>query len=161
MAWTTPRTWVAGETVTAALMNTHVRDNLSTILPSGTAWTTPAFASGDYTASGTMTWTLASGDVTLNKYIVIGKTVHWHLVLTTTSVGGTPSTGLRVALPAGMTLVGANRGVHWYVDNGTEGFGGFIVNSSYVEFFKSNSGANWTASTNNTSIYATITFEIS
>ena len=28
MAWTAPRTWVAGETVTAALMNTHVRDNL-------------------------------------------------------------------------------------------------------------------------------------
>lgn len=27
MAWTTPRTWTAGETVTAALMNTHVRDN--------------------------------------------------------------------------------------------------------------------------------------
>ncbi len=29
MAWTTPRTWVVGEVVTAALMNTHVRDNLS------------------------------------------------------------------------------------------------------------------------------------
>ena len=25
--YTTPRTWVAGEVVTAALMNTHVRDN--------------------------------------------------------------------------------------------------------------------------------------
>lgn len=28
MAWTTPRTWVAGETVTAAIGNTHWRDNL-------------------------------------------------------------------------------------------------------------------------------------
>ena len=28
MAWTAPRTWVTGEVVTAALMNTHVRDNL-------------------------------------------------------------------------------------------------------------------------------------
>lgn len=27
MAWTAPRTWVVGEIVTAALMNTHVRDN--------------------------------------------------------------------------------------------------------------------------------------
>ncbi len=27
MAWTTPRTWVTGELVTAAIMNTHVRDN--------------------------------------------------------------------------------------------------------------------------------------
>lgn len=29
MAWTTPRTWVTGELVTASIMNTHVRDNLS------------------------------------------------------------------------------------------------------------------------------------
>lgn len=31
MAWTSPRTWVDGETVTAALMNTHVRDNLNAL----------------------------------------------------------------------------------------------------------------------------------
>lgn len=29
MAWTTPRTWVTGEVVTAAQMNTHVRDDLN------------------------------------------------------------------------------------------------------------------------------------
>ena len=28
MAWTTPRTWTTGEVVTAAHLNTHVRDNL-------------------------------------------------------------------------------------------------------------------------------------
>lgn len=28
MAWTAPRTWVTGELVTAALLNTHLRDNL-------------------------------------------------------------------------------------------------------------------------------------
>ena len=27
MAWTAPRTWVTGEIVTAAIMNSHVRDN--------------------------------------------------------------------------------------------------------------------------------------
>lgn len=27
MAWTAPRTWATGETITAALLNTHVRDN--------------------------------------------------------------------------------------------------------------------------------------
>lgn len=27
MAWTTPRTWVAGELVTATMLNTHIRDN--------------------------------------------------------------------------------------------------------------------------------------
>jgi len=29
MPWTTPRTWVANETVTAAQLNTHVRDNFN------------------------------------------------------------------------------------------------------------------------------------
>ena len=28
MAWTAPRHWVTGEMVTAALLNTHIRDNL-------------------------------------------------------------------------------------------------------------------------------------
>jgi hypothetical protein len=31
MAWTTARTWVTGEVVTAAVMNTHVRDNLNAL----------------------------------------------------------------------------------------------------------------------------------
>lgn len=31
MAWTIPRTWNPGETVTAALMNAHVRDNLNAL----------------------------------------------------------------------------------------------------------------------------------
>lgn len=31
MAWTAPRTWVTAEIVTAALLNTHVRDNLLAI----------------------------------------------------------------------------------------------------------------------------------
>lgn len=35
MAWTTPRTWVAGELVTAALFNTHLRDNLNFLYATG------------------------------------------------------------------------------------------------------------------------------
>lgn len=34
MAWTAPRTWVAAETVTAAMLNAHVRDNLLMTAPS-------------------------------------------------------------------------------------------------------------------------------
>ena len=32
MAWTTPRTWVTGETITTIIMNQHIRDNLITLL---------------------------------------------------------------------------------------------------------------------------------
>lgn len=31
MSWTTPRTWIPGETVTASLMNVHVRDDLNAL----------------------------------------------------------------------------------------------------------------------------------
>lgn len=31
MAWTAPRTWVVGEIVTAAIQNTHVRDNFTAV----------------------------------------------------------------------------------------------------------------------------------
>lgn len=40
MAWTTPRTWVAGELVTASMLNTHIRDNLNALAPSPTVITT-------------------------------------------------------------------------------------------------------------------------
>ena len=33
MAWTAPTTWTTGQIVTAALMNTHVRDNLNVTAP--------------------------------------------------------------------------------------------------------------------------------
>ena len=33
MSWSAPRTWTLGETVTAALMNTHIRDNLLETCP--------------------------------------------------------------------------------------------------------------------------------
>lgn len=32
MTWTTPRTWIAGEIVTAALMNAQIRDNMLSIV---------------------------------------------------------------------------------------------------------------------------------
>lgn len=35
MSWTTPRTWIPGETPGATEMNQHVRDNLNAILPVG------------------------------------------------------------------------------------------------------------------------------
>jgi hypothetical protein len=64
MAWTTPRTWVAGETVSAALMNVHVRDNLN-LLASYFNLTTgyPAY----------LQEVRQTGDVTKNNSTVLGN----------------------------------------------------------------------------------------
>lgn len=93
MAWTAPRTWVSGETVTAALLNVHLRDNLKAL---GDPWT-------PYTPS----WTAATTNPTLNNgsksgtFIQVGKLVMFRINITfgsTTTVGnGIYSFGLPVA----------------------------------------------------------------
>lgn len=52
--WTTPRTWVSGETVTSAMMNEQVRDNLNVLA------TAPRVVAVNVTPAGT----LSGGDVT-------------------------------------------------------------------------------------------------
>jgi hypothetical protein len=94
MAWTAPRTWVAGETVTAALMNTHVRDNLKAI---GDAWTsyTPGY-------SGI---TIGNATVTA-KYLQAGKLVIASFKMVVGSTTTFAATNLLVQLPvsAAVTL---------------------------------------------------------
>jgi hypothetical protein len=68
-SWTTPRTWVAAETVGATTMNSHVRDNLNHLSEqiSRAAWTsfTPAWTSLTV-GSGTNTgWKAYAGKTTL------------------------------------------------------------------------------------------------
>ena len=63
MGWTAPRTWIAGELVTAAMMNTHVRDNLS-------------YLSSSYLplAGGTMTGDLTLTNATSGPYVLMTNT---------------------------------------------------------------------------------------
>lgn len=57
MAWTAPKSWTAGEVVTAALMNAHLRDNLLEIGNPSAVWTTyaPALAQGVSLSTSTLT----------------------------------------------------------------------------------------------------------
>lgn len=50
MPWTTPRTWVAKEKITAALLNTHLRDNLDYLYSNA-----PAIVSSGYATVGNST----------------------------------------------------------------------------------------------------------
>ncbi len=68
VAWTAPRTWVAGETVTAAMLNAQLRDNFKAITDPWTTYT-PTISNG---------WTLGDGTIT-GSYIQIGNTVHFRI----------------------------------------------------------------------------------
>lgn len=82
MAWTAPRTWVAGEIVTAALLNTHARDNQKML---SDAW-------GAYTVTWTgVTTNPVIGNGTLaGVYMQIGSWIRFRISLiygTSTNAG--------------------------------------------------------------------------
>lgn len=124
-------------------------------------WSTRSYSGGTYTASGSMTWTVDSGDVGTDSYTVVGSMVTWTLGLNTTTVGGTTGGELRATLPGGFTAAGTStNGTCAHVDNGTAGSGAWVVTSgnTYVSIYKDLNAASWTASTNATSIRCLIVF---
>lgn len=92
MIITTPRTWVAGETVTAALMNVEIRNALAGIQAAWTSYT-PTF-----TTSGTAP-ALGNGTLT-GAWTCSGKTAHFRLKFTAGSTTTYGSGNLRFGLPA-------------------------------------------------------------
>jgi hypothetical protein len=71
MVWTTPATWSTGETVTAAKMNLHIRDNLNALF-------TPNYGNGDYTSG-------ANNTTTSTSFAVVDAT---NITFNVTSAGG-------------------------------------------------------------------------
>jgi hypothetical protein len=90
MAWTTPRTWVTNETVTAAVMNTHVRDNLTALAPSGTTYTNyvPALT------ADTTNPTLGTASTATGEYLRIGDKVHVQLFIQFGTSGAAAGNGI-------------------------------------------------------------------
>lgn len=127
-------------------------------------WTDVAFAAGNFSGSGTQTWTLTSGDQLSYRYMAIGKTLWILFDLETTSVGGVADVDLRLALPAGFTTASVSiTGNFLYIDNGAASDIGYVrisgVGQSYIQLRKRDS-SNWTASVNNTSAIGTVMLEV-
>ncbi len=123
-------------------------------------WIANPFTAGDYTASGSMTFTVASGDVPVNQYYILGKVLHWNFRVITATVGGTPSTQLIVKLPSTYTIaVGfdhSNRGA----DNGTEVPIYLAFNASNQINIQKIPTANWAASTNLTQVAGMLNIDL-
>ncbi len=105
-AWTTPRTWTTGELVTAAIMNTHIRDNLNALFSPVTGVST---ITTDITTTST-SFEYATGlSVTLTT---AGDTVL--AILTGTFGGSASSVSVFLDIHDGSTLLGGTDGlVQW------------------------------------------------
>lgn len=107
MAWTSPRTWTTGEVVTAALMNTHLRDNLKAVGDSWvtTGWT-PAFAgTGSALGNGTL----------VGSWMRVGKFTGARARLTFGSTTTMGSSGQNISLPATHAGTGGATSSSWLV----------------------------------------------
>lgn len=118
-----------------------------------TDWTAITFAAGNFTGSGSMTWTVASGDVSANRYAVTNKQLLWYGKYLTTTVGGTPAQSLQVAIPTG-TFANTGQLIKCHAsDNGTiRDAIAFPASGSLLAIQRAD-GSNWTASTDNTAVY--------
>lgn len=126
MAWATWRTWVAGEVVTAALLNQQIRDNENAIYPLGdptAAWTTftPQIDQG---ASTNITKT-----VTYSAYTRMGRTLFWDFRLDMTA-GGTGGSVLTLTIPAAPTSTIRAIGSGYIASAGTVVTGTWLVLSA-------------------------------
>lgn len=106
MAWTSPRTWVAGEKPSAATYNTHIRDNFKAI---GDPWPsyTPTVGA----------WTVNNGVVTASA-VVVGKLILGqikYVVGSTDTKAGTITFTLPAA-PLSTLSIGATLGTAGLVD---------------------------------------------
>ena len=110
------------------------------------------YAAGDYTGSGTITWTVAEADVLRYAYYQIGKTLWINSYTDATTVSGT-GTQLRITLPNSFAIAGRNQARLAYVaDNGTARAGLIQADdaATYVFFNPDLVGGNWAAATNAT-----------
>lgn len=108
MAWSSPKTWAAGEIVTAALLNLHIRDQFKAIgdpwaayTPAWTATSNPSLGNGTLIGA----FSKAGSRVDFRIELTIGSTTNlgtgaWRFSLPATSQRTTP-------LPIGWAYVNA------------------------------------------------------
>ena len=127
-------------------------------------WTSVSFDSGNFTASGAMTWTVEEADVVNYQYMIIGKTMYVNFYINFTSVGGTPHTALRIAIPASKVITNTSLFLTLSDDAGggnTVAVTATLSGGTYITCFKDIVGTgNWATSTNTTGVFGSLVFEI-
>lgn len=121
-----------------------------------------AFNAADYTGSGSITWTVASGDVVQNSFYIKGRRLTMEFEIGTSTVAGTGGI-LQIKVPNGYSgAMKATNPCH-YFENSTFGIGYTRMNpassATNIQISKPDL-ANWAASTDATTVRGTITFDL-
>jgi hypothetical protein len=127
-------------------------------------WTDVAFNAANFTASGTMAWTVASGDQNTYTYMLIGNTMFLSFKISTSTVVAPLSTTLRLAIPGGYVVATdytTSGGLDYNQGAWLKGCCEVASGEAYVRLFTQGFGsANWAASTDLTYLQGQIIFEV-
>lgn len=125
-------------------------------------YSSQSFSAGNFGGSGGGSWVVEEGDVTTNRFRVLGKTLFWEIVIADSTIGTAP-TSLDLTIPGGFNAKNAWRGLGAQYNDGSNSFTNLNVGSaagaSNVNVSRENSAA-YTAGTNNQDISFNITIEI-
>jgi hypothetical protein len=126
------------------------------------SWTSQVYSGGLFTGNGAMTWTVDSADVVTLGYQQSVNTMTVNVVLDTTTVAGTPNTTLQIAIPNGKTAAKKVESTCLIYDNSATPITGIagVAAGGTVMTIKRLDGAVFAASTNNTGLRASLTFEV-
>lgn len=150
-------TRASGDLITAAIWNADIRDNLNDTLTSVT------YASGNFTASGSMTWTVSSSDQNVLKYHIRNKRMLVVFDIRTADVGGTASTDLRIKIPNSQSAATTGIQNACRIQNAGTYAAGYVYTTTADPTnlqLRRIDDSNWTTGTGNNAVGGQIEFEI-
>lgn len=124
-------------------------------------WTTPSYSAGNFTANGSMTWTVDSGDVITYEYVIFGKMMFLIFTVSASSIGGTPNTDLLLTIPASKVVAKEAHGHADFVLGATwiSGSARAIIGDTKIHILRSD-GAVFPALTDTAYVRGQLFFEI-
>lgn len=149
---------------TAILVYDDTTDRWRVIHHNQGAMITRTFAAGNYTGSGAMTVTVASGDVTTDAYYLNGRMLTVMIEVGTFTTGGVAAAEVRVAIPGGFTAAKSTRNACTVQNNGgglDEGWLTVTAAGTTIAGFRGNNyTTTWANGTDNNDLRGQICFEV-
>jgi hypothetical protein len=125
-------------------------------------WVQMPFDSADFTAGGSMVWTVERGDVSTCAYQKLGKVMIFIFSISATSTTGTASNELRIALPPNTIIMRSTQNPIKFLLGTNVAIGTVFASQglTYLKLVQLDSTVNFPLLTNSLDVHGQITFEI-
>ncbi len=121
------------------------------------------YAAGNFTASGSMTWTVDAGDQSVFQYHLNGNILTVFFAIVTSSIGGTPANSLLITIPAGHlpAFFSLNAGTYLTSTGVAEVGYTFVIGADSHIYIQRLTNTAYAAVTNTQEVEGTVVFPVS